>query len=282
MTPLETIPSQDTQIFKMWLQSGEGNIKEDAVNVFEESGERYPSQPILRPSPMLRASVGSNNSSRSDIFVSNDSNNVKSIDTVLRLERMNSMRRYGSLLSSVNTSKSSMNENPLRNSGLSSQKDLASDCYVHRHDIPNVEDNFDLNCSNVDVSSIIDDHFDDEVNQTADDIDMDWKHNIWNVLSDDCEEYGYGRRSLPFQILGTSANDEASHPHCLSPPLMESLSNFLPYSLTHQNFWMKYSLVRDGASLFTLLQNVRASKHTLIALETTGGDVFGAFTSTPW
>jgi hypothetical protein len=63
---------------------------------------------------------------------------------------------------------------------------------------------------------------------------------------------------------------------------MESLSNFLPYSLTHQNFWMKYSLVRDGASLFTLLQNVRASKHTLIALETTGGDVFGAFTSTPW
>jgi hypothetical protein len=88
--------------------------------------------------------------------------------------------------------------------------------------------------------------------------------------------------SLPFYILGTSAKDESATPHVLSPPLMESLQNFLPDSVCESNFWLKYSLVRDGADLISLLQNVRGSKHTFIAIETVDGEVFGSFTSSPW
>jgi len=53
--------------------------------------------------------------------------------------------------------------------------------------------------------------------------------DAWKVLTD---EYavGYGaNNSLPFLILGTSADDVDAHPHVLSPPLMESLQNFFPY-----------------------------------------------------
>mmetsp|Transcript_28289 Transcript_28289/g.57440 ORF Transcript_28289/g.57440 Transcript_28289/m.57440 type:complete len:328 (+) Transcript_28289:394-1377(+) len=103
--------------------------------------------------------------------------------------------------------------------------------------------------------------------------------DAWNVLND---EYAVGYSSVPFHILGTSADDVDSLPHVLSPPLMESLQPFFPYAVSEDNFYMKFSLVRDGASLHTLLQNVRGAKHTILAIETVGGEVFGAFTSTPW
>merc|ERR1711957_266843 len=45
---------------------------------------------------------------------------------------------------------------------------------------------------------------------------------------------------------------------------------------------MKYSLIRDGASFVSLLQHIRGSRHTLLALETTEGEVFGSFTSSTW
>lgn len=48
------------------------------------------------------------------------------------------------------------------------------------------------------------------------------------------------------------------------------------------NFWLKYSLVRDGASLWTFLRQVRASTLCFLAIETDKGHVFGAFTSQPW
>lgn len=95
------------------------------------------------------------------------------------------------------------------------------------------------------------------------------------------EEYGYDMR-LEFKILGTSADDVESHPHVLSPPLMDSLFQFLPFAVSEENFWMKYSLVKDGASFFKLLQNIRSSTSTLIAIETVDGEVFGSFTSSPW
>uniref|UniRef100_A0A6T8NUY4 Oxidation resistance protein 1 n=1 Tax=Proboscia inermis TaxID=420281 RepID=A0A6T8NUY4_9STRA len=63
---------------------------------------------------------------------------------------------------------------------------------------------------------------------------------------------------------------------------METLQNFLPISLSEQNFWLKYSLVRDGDTLHTLLRHARGSKNTLLAVETTGGEVFGSYTSEPW
>jgi hypothetical protein len=106
--------------------------------------------------------------------------------------------------------------------------------------------------------------------------------NAWSVLDDEYAE-GYGAfNTLSFHILGTSANDAACHPHVLSPPLMESISNFLPPSVSENNFWLKYSLVRDGASLPSLLRHVRGAKHTVIGIETVDGEVFGCFTSTPW
>jgi hypothetical protein len=106
--------------------------------------------------------------------------------------------------------------------------------------------------------------------------------NAWNVFEDEyAEEYG-AYNSLTFQILGTSADDAACHPHVLSPPLMESLQNFLPVGIAENNFMLKYSLVRDGATLPTLLRQIRGSQHTLIAMETVDGEVFGCFTSSPW
>lgn len=85
-----------------------------------------------------------------------------------------------------------------------------------------------------------------------------------------------------FAILGTAAGDASCHPHVLSPPLMESLLEFVPETLSDYHFYLKYSLVRDGNSLYTLLRQTRASARTILAIETTDGQVFGAFTSRPW
>jgi hypothetical protein len=85
-----------------------------------------------------------------------------------------------------------------------------------------------------------------------------------------------------FHILGTSTRDGLAYPQVLSPSLMESLLCFLPEQISCENFWLKYSLVRDGASLNTLQNYTRASSHTIIAIQTTSGDVFGSFTSSPW
>mmetsp|Transcript_3770 Transcript_3770/g.6832 ORF Transcript_3770/g.6832 Transcript_3770/m.6832 type:complete len:524 (-) Transcript_3770:108-1679(-) len=87
---------------------------------------------------------------------------------------------------------------------------------------------------------------------------------------------------LPFSILATSANDEACQPHVLSPPMMDALRPHLPFAVQFDNFWLKYSMIRDGASMRSLLQHVRSSARTILAIETMEGEVFGAFTSSPW
>ena len=84
-----------------------------------------------------------------------------------------------------------------------------------------------------------------------------------------------------FLILGTSADDKSAHPHVLSPPLMQSLTNFVPENISEQNLWLKYSLIRDGASSITLQEYTKKSKYTILAIETTNGEVFGAFLGTP-
>jgi len=87
---------------------------------------------------------------------------------------------------------------------------------------------------------------------------------------------------VPFLILGTSAADKDSCPHVLSPPLMESLLSAVPFSNSSDNFWMKYSLIRDGASMHTFLQRARGVQNSILAIETVDGEVFGAFTTDPW
>lgn len=63
---------------------------------------------------------------------------------------------------------------------------------------------------------------------------------------------------------------------------MECLQGFFPFAVTQDNFWLKYSLVRDGASIETLLSKVAACKWTILAIETINGEVFGSFTGSPW
>lgn len=98
---------------------------------------------------------------------------------------------------------------------------------------------------------------------------------IENILADD--DVGN-----TFKILGTSADDIKSQPHILSPPLMDALASFLPAQIQGQNFWMRFSLVRDGASLETLKEYVRAAHSTILAIETPDGQIFGSFTSSIW
>ena len=108
------------------------------------------------------------------------------------------------------------------------------------------------------------------------------RFDAWNILKDSyCNGYG-GGGTLGFKILGTSVADKSAQPHVLSPPLMESLQAFLPASKSGENFYLKYSMVRDGAHLQTLLKRARGVKYSILAIETTDGEVFGSFTGQAW
>ncbi|KAG7359712.1 TLD domain containing protein [Nitzschia inconspicua] len=119
--------------------------------------------------------------------------------------------------------------------------------------------------------------------------------DAWQVLKDEyAQEKGFDYRPVgpyvddsdtshhQFKIIGTSADDKSSHPHVMSPPLLDSIMTYLPDHLHDQNYWMKYSLIRDGASLDTFKAYVRGAKDIILAIETTRGDVFGVYTSSPW
>ena len=151
--------------------------------------------------------------------------------------------------------------------------------------------------SDEEVGSINDDSSASSWNSSQGDFTQ---YDTWEVLKDEyAEDFGFNvciddeKKVIPynddenerrgiFKILGTSADDHAALPHVLSPPLMDSLLNFVPNHLQQDNFWLKFSLVRDGASLDILKRYCRAATHTIIAIETTNGEVFGAFTSAPW
>jgi TLD len=129
-------------------------------------------------------------------------------------------------------------------------------------------------------NSIVTD-LDESWNRSGIEDDEDY-YDSWKVVEDEYENGYGGGGTLPFRILGTSAEDVDSHPHVLSPPLMESLQAFLPVEKSNDNFWMKYSMVRDGASLYSFLQRARGSKYSILAIETVEGEVFGAFTAEAW
>jgi hypothetical protein len=125
--------------------------------------------------------------------------------------------------------------------------------------------------------------------------DLQKNFDSWQVLNDEyASDFGFDYNlnnvdlydsdttTKRFKIIGTSADDVKAYPHVLSPPLMESLLNFVPEALSAENFWLKYSLVRDGASLETLRNYCKASPDTVIAIQTTKGECFGCFTSSIW
>lgn len=87
---------------------------------------------------------------------------------------------------------------------------------------------------------------------------------------------------VDFFILGTHKYDKTCLPHVLTPPLMEALHRQLPMSCAEDNFWLKYSLLRDGASMHMLESKIAMTKNTFIAIETLEGDVLGCFMAQPW
>jgi len=113
------------------------------------------------------------------------------------------------------------------------------------------------------------------------------ERNDWVIIEEciptesDCSEEAPA--TPPFRILGfPAAEEKPCHQPVLTPQLMDALRASLPFSLSEENFWLRYSSSRDGLSLISLLQNVRGLHYTVIAVETVGGEIFGSFTSTPW
>lgn len=84
---------------------------------------------------------------------------------------------------------------------------------------------------------------------------------------------------VSFFIIGTHENDKPCMPHVLQPPIMHALQNHLPLCCESSNFWLKYSMVRDGASAYSLEVKSGLAKYTVMAIETLNGDVFGCFMS---
>ncbi|KAG7348976.1 TLD domain containing protein [Nitzschia inconspicua] len=84
------------------------------------------------------------------------------------------------------------------------------------------------------------------------------------------------------RVLGTSSSDDSAKPIVLTASIMDALQRHLPYSKQGEMFWLKYSMIRDGANLNTVLNKTKRSSYTVLAVETLDGEVFGAFTAKPW
>ena len=87
-------------------------------------------------------------------------------------------------------------------------------------------------------------------------------------------------QNLPVQILGIE--DVRVEPRVLTLSMMEALRGFLPFKISQSNYWLKFSLSRDGHSLSTLMNSIRATTYTIIAVETDKGDIFGSFCGSRW
>jgi len=205
------------------------------------------------------------------IIQNNDNleNNDQMASKPLTTRALEKMRKFRTMMSSITLDDSFLDTN---DADITNNQDIAT-TDAQLRDLSNLRQC--LSATEYDGSRV--------KNRSVLDTDIDYfddsklKHyDAWDILHHERDN------TLPFQILGTSADDEASMPHVLSPPLMESLCGFLPFSCSESNFFMKYSLIRDGASFIPMLQQIRGSKHTILAIETTDGEVFGAFTSTAW
>jgi hypothetical protein len=115
--------------------------------------------------------------------------------------------------------------------------------------------------------------------QKAFNVDEDEDKDSVTVAEDD----GFMDDDAPtFCVLAPSIPNLIRNPTVLSPPIMDALRAYLPFAVQQDNFWLKYSMVHDGASMRVLSHKVRNSARTILAIETDQGDVFGSFTSSPW
>lgn len=87
---------------------------------------------------------------------------------------------------------------------------------------------------------------------------------------------------VPFFIIGVNKSDTSFQPSVMTPPLMDALQDHLPAAIRGYNYWLKYSLIRDGASLETLDAKSGFSRKSILAVETMDGHVFGCFMGRPW
>jgi len=70
---------------------------------------------------------------------------------------------------------------------------------------------------------------------------------------------------IPFTVLGTGVDDQSTSPHVLSPPMMDALRPYLPFAVQQDNFWLKYSLLRDVSACVkycNLLHSVNPIVHS--------------------
>merc|ERR1712194_203426 len=105
------------------------------------------------------------------------------------------------------------------------------------------------------------------------------EEEVQYVNRTDDDSYIYDRGYL---IFGASNSMWENRQQILLMPLMDSIRMHLPPSISEQNYWLKYSLRRDGASIYNLLNHAQGSTHTIFAIETFDGEIFGSFTSNAW
>ena len=116
--------------------------------------------------------------------------------------------------------------------------------------------------------------------------------NSRRVVTPDFDRHLHKLIASPTRSM-TTADSEAEHAnpmdHALSQSLMRKLQKHLPYCKRGDSFWLQYSLIRDGASLDSLLKMVhkdasQTSNHicSVLAIETLDGEVFGAFLTQTW
>jgi hypothetical protein len=91
-----------------------------------------------------------------------------------------------------------------------------------------------------------------------------------------------------------SVTNNNSLEYALTQSLMRKLQKHLPYGKRGDSFWLQYSLLRDGASLDSLVEMVQRDTNknsssssnnnicSVLAIETVEGEVFGAFLTQTW
>ena len=101
--------------------------------------------------------------------------------------------------------------------------------------------------------------------------------NLWSLMDDEIDQNA--ELSKHFEILSRQNDDTTLQ--VMTQDIMEELQSHLPLSKRGESFWLQYSLVRDGASLEVMMEKVAGESYSVLALETTDGQVFGAFLGQP-
>jgi len=119
-------------------------------------------------------------------------------------------------------------------------------------------------------------------NDSETESDRRTKLSTWMGAPEDYPILGLDKKRMGAMGAGGGTFEDPLEPHVLSPLLMRCLREYLPFALREENFWLRYSLVRDGASLENIFKIMRHSQRTILAIETSDGQVLGSFTSSPW